>query len=584
MSRVIRRRGSADAGLLAGHCDPLLARIYAARGVAGAEQLDYALTRLLPPASMLGLDRAARRLAQALSDAESILVIGDYDADGATSTALALLALRAMGCANVDFLVPNRFEFGYGLSPEIVAVAAAAKPGLIVTVDNGIASVAGVEEATRHGIEVLITDHHLPGEELPRACAIVNPNQRGCAFPSKYLAGVGVVFYLMGALRAVLREQGWFLRQGIAEPRIAEFLDLVALGTVADVVPLDANNRILVQQGLQRIRAGRCRPGIRALLEVAGRQSERVVSADLGFAVGPRINAAGRLDDMAFGIRCLLENDPGRARLMAAELDSFNRTRRDIESGMQQEALRLIDAAALSADSLPWGLCLYRDDWHQGVVGLVASRIKERTNRPVIAFAPGGDGELKGSARSIRGLHLRDAIADIAAARPGLVDRFGGHAMAAGLSLRAANFEEFAREFDALVRKRLSAQDLASVLESDGELDASAFSLQTAERLRDAGPWGQHFPEPLFDGVFWLRDSRIVGERHLRMDLEPCSAPGTRLEAIAFNVDLLRRPQPDGAPLRVAYRLDVNEYRGVRRLQLLVEEFQPHGGEVGEVA
>jgi single-stranded-DNA-specific exonuclease len=354
---------------------------------------------------------------------------------------------------------------------------------------------------------------------------------------------------------------------------------------VADVVPLDANNRILVQQGLQRIRAGRCRPGIRALLEIAGRQAERAVSADLGFAVGPRINAAGRLDDMAFGIRCLLEDDLAQARLMAAELDNFNRERRAIESGMQQEALRLVDTATLAVDSLPWGLCLYRDDWHQGVVGLVASRIKERTNRPVIAFAPGADGELKGSARSIKGLHLRDAIADIAAARPGLIERFGGHAMAAGLTLREANFDDFAREFDALVRQRLTAQDLASVLDSDGELDGPAFSLQTAERLRDAGPWGQHFPEPLFDGAFWLRGSRIVGERHLRMDLEPCSAPGMRLEAIAFNVDPVRRPQPGSNPLRVAYRLDVNEYRGVRRLQLLVEEFHAEdGAAAGEVA
>jgi single-stranded-DNA-specific exonuclease len=579
VSRAIRRRPSrAGAGLGTG-VSPLLARVYAARGIVDPGELDQRLDRLLPPTGMLGLGAAAQRLAAAMERGERILVIGDYDADGATSSALALLALRAMGCADADFLVPNRFEHGYGLGPEIVAVAARSAPRLIVTVDNGIASHAGVAAARAHGIDVIVTDHHLPGDTLPDACVIVNPNQPGCAFPSKHLAGVGVVFYLIGALRARLRDEGWFARRGLTEPNLGELLDLVALGTVADVVPLDANNRVLVRQGLQRIRAGRGRPGVRALLELAGRDPARAVASDLGFAVGPRINAAGRLDDIGLGIRCLLESDPLRAREMAAQLDVLNRERRDIENGMQQDALRLIGCQAIAEDALPWGPCLYHPDWHQGVVGLVASRIKERHHRPVIAFAPGAPGELKGSARSIRGFHIRDAIAAVAAASPGLVQRFGGHAMAAGLTLRAADFETFASAFDAEVRQRLEAADLDSVVESDGELEPGEFSLAQAEELRDAGPWGQHFPEPLFDGSFLLRSQRLVGGRHLRLVVAPLAAPGIALDAIAFNVDATRWPDPRVERLRLAYRLDVNEFRGVRSLQLLVEELQPAGGE-----
>ncbi len=573
MSRAIRRRTArADAAFPPG-ISPLLARLYAARGVADARELEQGLAQLLPP-TLLGLDAAAARLAGALARDERILIVGDYDADGATSTALGLLALRAMGCTRADFLVPNRFEHGYGLGPEIVAVAAQSRPDLIITVDNGIASHAGVAAAAAHGIEVLVTDHHLAGETLPAACAIVNPNQPGCAFASKSLAGVGVVFYLMGALRARLRENGWFAARGLAEPNLGELLDLVALGTVADLVALDANNRILVRQGLQRIRAGRGRPGVRALLELAGRSPARAVSADLGFAVGPRINAAGRLDDIGLGIRCLLEEDAARAREMAAELDAWNRERREIEGGMQQEALRLMAQGAIAEDALPWGPCLYHPDWHQGVVGLVASRIKEKHHRPVIAFAPGGAGELKGSARSIRGFHIRDAIAAVAAAAPGLVERFGGHAMAAGLTLAADRFEEFARAFDAEVRRHLDAGDLESVLDSDGELAAAEFSLAQAEELREAGPWGQHFPEPLFDGEFWLRSQRLLGGKHLKLVVSPLAAPGLELDAIAFNVDAARWPDPRVARARIAYRLDVNEYRGNRNVQLLVEELQ----------
>ena len=573
MRRAIRRRSArADAASAPG-ISPLLARLYAARGVADASDLEQGLAQLLPPV-LLGLEQAATRLADALARDERILIVGDYDADGATSTALGLLALRAMGCTSADFLVPNRFEHGYGLGPEIVAVAAALHPRLIITVDNGIASHAGVAAAAAHGIDVLVTDHHLPGETLPAACAIVNPSQPGCAFPSKSLAGVGVVFYLMGALRARLRASGWFAARGLAEPNLGELLDLVALGTVADVVALDANNRILVRQGLQRIRAGRGRPGVRALLELAGRNPARVVSADLGFAVGPRINAAGRLDDIGLGIRCLLEEDPARAREMAAELDAWNRERRDIEGGMQQEALRLMEQGAIAEDALPWGPCLYHPDWHQGVVGLVASRIKEKHHRPVIAFAPGGAGELKGSARSIRGFHIRDAIAAVAAAAPGLVERFGGHAMAAGLTLAAERFEEFARAFDAEVRRHLEASDLESVLESDGELGAGEFSLAQAEELREAGPWGQHFPEPLFDGEFWLRSQRLLGGKHLKLVVSPVAAPTLELDAIAFNIDSAFWPDPRRERARLAYRLDVNEYRGNRSVQLLVEELQ----------
>jgi len=578
----LRAQGSVHPSLDA--LPTLLARVYAARGVRDAASVDYTLSRLLPPDAMLGLEGAADRLATAVENDESILVVGDYDADGATSTATMLLCLRVMGCARAEFLVPNRFEFGYGLSPGIVELAAARRPSLIVTVDNGISSVEGVEAAARHGVEVLITDHHLAGDRLPAATAIVNPNQPGCCFPSKHLSGVGVVFYLMSALRARLRERGWFVRRGLDEPGLAAFLDLVALGTVADLVPLDENNRILVEQGLRRIRAGRCRPGIRALLEIAGRRPERSVASDLGFAVAPRLNAAGRLDDMSLGIRCLLEDDMERARGFALRLDALNRERRDIEAEMQEEAARAAQQMLLADADMPWGICLYREDWHQGVVGLVASRLKERHHRPVVAFAPGAEGELKGSARSIPQFHLRDALVNIACRRPGLIERFGGHAMAAGLSLREESFAEFAREFDDEVRRSIGPADLEGVVESDGELVAPEFSLETAEALRMAGPWGQQFPEPTFDGDFFVRHQRVVGGRHLRLKVSPVASPDLMLAAIAFNVDAARWPDPTPSAVRLAYRLDVNEFRGERSVQLQVEHVEACGREPAEVA
>ncbi|MCG3171460.1 MAG: Single-stranded-DNA-specific exonuclease RecJ [Pseudomonadales bacterium] len=577
MRRAIRRR-TADAAI-AGIDDPLLARIYAARGVQDAADVDRGLGRLWPPDALPGVDAAARRLADALYAHERIVVVGDYDADGATSSALALRALRALGAADCDFLVPNRFEHGYGLSPELVEIAATLAPGLILTVDNGIAAHEGVAAAARLGIDVVVTDHHLPGDTLPAACAIVNPNLGGSTFPSRALAGVGVVFYLMGAVRAELRARGWFAQTGRAEPNLADFLDLVALGTVADVVALDGNNRALVHQGLLRIRAGRGCPGIRALIELAGRDPARAGSAELGFVAGPRINAAGRLDDIGLGIRCLLEDDHARARVMAAELDRLNRERREIEDGMQREALGLIAEVAADGQELPWGVCLHHDGWHQGVVGLVASRVRERTHRPVIAFAPGNPGELKGSGRSIPGLHIRDAIAAVATAAPQLVSRFGGHATAAGLTIGAAHFDAFAQAFDREVRRRLRVEDLEHVLESDGELDAHDFSLERAEQLRDAGPWGQHFPEPVFDGEFVIAAQRIVGGRHLKLRVAPCTDPARGVDAIAFNVDLARWPDPQARRVRLAYRLDVNVWRDTRSLQLVVEDLQPIGAQ-----
>lgn len=575
MRRSIRRRVvDAPVGVV-GISDPLLARIYAARGISDVTELDHRLSRLAAADTLPGIRAAVERLVRALANDERIVVIGDYDADGATSTVLALRALRAFGASDCSFLVPNRFEHGYGLSPELVAIAAERAPALILTVDNGTVAHQGVAEATRRGIEVIVTDHHLPAAELPAACAIVNPNLEGSSFPSRSLAGVGVVFYLMAALRTELRARDWFARRGIAEPRPADWLDLVALGTVADVVALDGNNRALVQQGLLRIRAGRCCAGIRALLELAGREPGSVGSAELGFVLGPRINAAGRLDDIALGVRCLLEDDPVRARAMALELDALNRDRRLIEEGMRQEALHMVDALLAQEGEVPWGMCLHDEDWHEGVIGLVAARIRERHHRPVIAFARGSTGELKGSARSIPGLHIRDAIAAVAAAAPQLVARFGGHAGAAGLTIAEQDFSTFARVFDAEVRRHLRPKDLEHVLETDGELAAGDFTLERAELLREAGPWGQHFPEPLFDGEFLLRAQRTVGERHLRLRVAPHNDSTRILEAIAFGA--LERQWPDPLPerLRLAYRLDVNEWQGLRTLQLVVEEIQP---------
>lgn len=549
-----------------GDLPPLLTRLYAARGVQSAAELDKGLARLLPFRQLKGIETAVELLVKALHERRRILFVGDFDADGATASTVGVLGLRLLGAAHVDYLVPNRFEYGYGLTPEIVAVALERRPELLVTVDNGISSLDGVAAARAAGLRVLVTDHHLPGRELPAADAIVNPNQPGCDFSSKAMAGVGVIFYVLLALRARLRELGWFAGPR-SEPNLAELLDLVALGSVADVVPLDANNRILVHQGLARIRAGRARPGLRALLEVAGRDYRRITSTDLGFILGPRLNAAGRLDDMSLGIECLLCEDEGLARDMAVQLDQLNQDRKAIEQGMQREALAQLKE--LPVEELPFGLCLFEPDWHQGVIGILASRLKERYHRPAIAFADAGDGLLKGSARSVPGFHIRDALDAVAARHPGLISKFGGHAMAAGLSLPEENFAAFAAAFDTEVRRQLCADDLTGRLLSDGQLGVEEFHLDLARALRQAGPWGQHFPEPLFHGMFQVVQQRLVGERHLKLVVRSeCGA--LQLDAIAFNIDREQWPNPTVRWVELAYRLDVNEYRGQESVQLVV--------------
>ncbi|WP_038910247.1 single-stranded-DNA-specific exonuclease RecJ [Dickeya dadantii] len=569
----LRRRPTAETEL-PDSLPALLRRLYAQRGVRQMQELERSLRGLLDYRLLGGITQAVEVLRQALADNRRIVIVGDFDADGATSTALTVLALRSMGGREVQYLVPNRFEDGYGLSPEVVAQAAAKGAELIVTVDNGISSHAGVDDAHRRGIAVVVTDHHLPGETLPAAEAMINPNLSDCTFPSKALAGVGVAFYLMMALRANLRECGWFVERGLAEPNLAELLDLVALGTVADVVPLDANNRILISQGLSRIRAGKCRPGIRALLEVSNRDAVQLVASDLGFALGPRLNAAGRLDDMSVGVELLLCNDIVQARMLASDLDALNQSRREIEAGMQVEALHLCEQLERSRDTLPLGLAMYHPEWHQGVVGILASRIKERFHRPVIAFAPAGDGILKGSGRSIAGLHLRDALERLDTCHPGLMLKFGGHAMAAGLSLVEDRFDEFRQRFADLVGEWLDASQLEGVVWSDGELAIPELTLGTAEMLREAGPWGQAFPEPTFDGRFRLLQQRLVGERHLKVMVEPLGG-GPLLDGIAFNVDTLLWPDSSVREVELAYKLDVNEFRGKRSVQLLIEHLWP---------
>ena len=579
----------------------VLQRVYAGRGITSAPELELGLDRLPAPDSLAGVDRAVDLLCQALAEQWSVLIVGDYDVDGATSTTLMILALRAMGYSRVDFLVPNRFEYGYGLTPEIVALAQQHSPDLIITVDNGISSIDGVAAAQDAGIRVLVTDHHLPGSELPKADAIVNPNQAGCQFPSKQLAGVGVAFYVLSALRARLREEGWFSGPNAhgVEPNMATWLDLVALGTVADVVGLDELNRILVHQGLQRIRAGRTRPGILALLDIANRDRSRIVASDLGFALGPRLNAAGRLDDMSLGIQCLLEDDPFEARALAVQLDEINRDRRVIEADMQRAALGQLAALDLDAEHAPKGLCLFDPGWHQGVVGLLASRVKDRLHRPVIAFACADnhtintdrageleDPDLKGSGRSIPGLHIRDALDAVATRNPGLITRFGGHAAAAGLSLPSANLEAFAKAFDEVVSELLSPQDLNRQIATDGVLSADELSFDIAQALRAGGPWGQHFPEPCFYGEFSVMQWRVVGEKHLKLSLAPLNDPDCLVDAIAFNTinteladtegkieNNVVRIDLDAFPdqLAVVYRLDVNHYRGRDSLQLMIE-------------
>jgi single-stranded-DNA-specific exonuclease len=576
MQKIIRRRSLAQLTPFAQAVHPLLQRIYSARGIQHERELQYQLAHLLKP-NFKGLQEAVSLLADAVVAQAKIIIVGDFDADGATSSALGVLALRAMGLASVDFLVPNRFEYGYGLTPEIVAVAAAQHPDLIITVDNGISSIEGVAAARELGIAVIVTDHHLPGSELPDADAIVNPNQPGCEFPSKSLAGVGVIFYVMNALRAELRQMGWFAESGITEPNMASFLDLVALGTVADVVPLDHNNRILVAQGLQRIRAGGARPGIKALLDVAGKQSHKIIASDFGFALGPRLNAAGRLDDMSLGIQCLMCDSESLAREMAMQMDELNRDRKAIETGMQQEAMiTLQKVLAVDENSLPWGVCLFDETWHQGVIGILASRIKDRYHRPTIVFADAGitengDAQIKGSARSISGFHIRDALDAIATRYPHLLQKFGGHAMAAGMSLTRKNFIPFATAFDEEVRRQLTDEDLSAFVMSDGELQSQDFNLLFAQQLRESGPWGQHFPEPVFDGEFYLIQQKLLADKHLKMTLSFDVKGQQLIDAIAFNIDPKIWPNTQAKKLKLAYKLDVNEYRGNKTVQLLVD-------------
>ena len=576
--RKILRREAHTNCVLPADMPAILRRVYANRNISKADELDYAVQGLLPFNLMKGIEAAASIVADAVIAQQRLLVVGDYDADGATSTALVLRALRGFGALHTDYLVPNRFEFGYGLTPGIVDVAATRKPELIITVDNGISSIDGVNTAHAHAIRVVITDHHLAGRELPAADAIVNPNQPGCEFPEKSIAGVGVAFYLMLATRARLRELGWFAAQGRAELNMASLLDLVALGTVADVVPLEKNNRLMVQLGLQRIRQRQCGVGIQALMQAAAKDITQCVSADFGFFVAPRLNAAGRLDDMSAGIECLLADDMQLAQQLAEQLHALNHERRQIESGMLEDAMTHLDTLVNNIDetALPLGLCLYDASWHQGVVGLLASRIKERFHRPVIAFADAntntGDEhnhELKGSARSIPGLHIRDVLDSVATRHPGLIQKFGGHAMAAGLSLDKTHYADFKAAFETEVAQQLDADALENIIHSDGAIDNSEMSLQTAATLRMAGPWGQQFPEPVFDDVFEIVSWRIVGDKHLKMQLRQQDTAQT-LDAIAFNHTDADLP-PGCEQIRAAYRLDVNEYRGIRKLQLIVE-------------
>ncbi|MFO1407211.1 MAG: single-stranded-DNA-specific exonuclease RecJ [Steroidobacteraceae bacterium] len=575
MSRRILRRAADTTALPASarKLHPAVQRVYAARGLASDDELDLGLDRLLPVGSLGGVDAAAELLIDCFRRGQRVLVVGDFDADGATSSALMVRQLRRLGYADPGYLVPDRFRYGYGLTPGIVEVAAAMKPDLLVTVDNGISSLEGVDAARRAGLRVLVTDHHLPGADLPRADVIVNPNAPGETFASKALAGVGVAFYVMAALTRRMRDFG--LVPAAAEVNPADLLDLVALGTVADVVPLDRNNRVLVSQGLRRIRAGRCVAGLRALLELAGRPLAAIVAQDLGFQVGPRLNAAGRLEDMSLGIECLLTASPTEARELAARLGQLNADRRELEARMQQEALVQVDAMVASLEgAMPAGLTLHDPGWHQGVIGLVAARVRERVHRPVVAFAPGDPGWVKGSARSVPGVHVRDVLDAVATRNPGLLDRFGGHAMAAGMTLREDRLPAFGQAFAEEVGRCIDPDLLTGDLHTDGPLLAGEFDAATAIALREAGPWGAGFPEPTFDGRFGVVGTRIVGERHLKLRLRAGS--GEIVDAIAFrHLEEARPAITPGGDVEVVYRPDLDTWGGAHRMQLVTEWLRP---------
>lgn len=572
MKKIIQQR-PADENLLtcSEEIPSLLKRIYQSRGVVSEKELERSLKHLLPANDLLDIDRATELITNAIVDDQRILIVADFDCDGASSCAVGVRGLKLLGAKSVDYLVPNRFEYGYGLTPEIVEVAATYQPDLLITVDNGIASIDGVARARDLNIQVVVTDHHLQGEHLPDAHAIVNPNRHGDNFASKNLAGVGVIFYVLLACRARMRAHGLFSKLDIPEPNLAVLLDLVALGTIADLVPLDANNRILVEQGLRRIRAGQGCSGINALLSISGRQANRIVASDMGFAVGPRLNAAGRLEDMSVGIECLLTDSDQHAMQLAQQLDDLNQERKSIESGMRERAFAALDELTLQDDSadLPIAYCLYDEAWHQGVIGILASRIKEHFNRPTIIFARGDGQEIKGSARSIPGVHIRDVLDAVATRHPGLILKFGGHAMAAGLTLELDRLDDFREAFTREVSHWINEMDLMGCIPTDGELQDEDITLEIAELLRNAGPWGQGFPEPVFEGEFRVVQQRIVGERHLKMILQPRQS-AKKIDAIAFNAIEQHCPVEEQI-IRAAYKLDVNEYRGNRSVQMLVD-------------
>ena len=571
--KILRRPGPSNQPDWGQNLPPLLRRLYAARGVTSNEQLSYTLKHLASPMELRGISRAVELLAEAITEKQSVMILGDFDADGATSSAVAMLGLGMMGLERVDFRVPSRFADGYGLTPGIIdrLREEGSLPDLLITVDNGIAAVDGVRAAKELGITVVVTDHHLAGETLPDADAIVNPNQPDCPFQSKHAAGVGVMFYVLTALRKHLRENG---QLPDPQPNLGNLLDLVALGTVADVVPLDHNNRIFVEQGLRRIRQGEARPGILALLEVAGRDHREISSTDLGFVVGPRLNAAGRLDDMSVGIACLLADNRDEALRLARELDTFNRERRTIEKDMKAQAQDLLASMSLDLEGLPWGLALFDTDWHQGVIGILAARIREQTHRPTIAFAPDDNGvDIKGSARSIPGLHIRDVLAVVDTRHPGMMKKYGGHAMAAGMTLLRDDLDAFSQAFDTAVRDTLRAEDLDAAITTDGPLNSDELHLETAALLKRAGPWGQHFPEPLFDGNFRVVSQRIVGENHLKLVLQP-EEGGEIIDGIAFNTGP-EVPDYTRTGARVVYKPDANTFRGRTNLQLLIDYLEP---------
>ena len=571
--KILRRPGPSNQPDWGQNLPPLLRRLYAARGVTSNEQLSYTLKHLASPMELRGISRAVELLAEAITEKQSVMILGDFDADGATSSAVAMLGLGMMGLERVDFRVPSRFADGYGLTPGIIdrLREEGSLPDLLITVDNGIAAVDGVRAAKELGITVVVTDHHLAGETLPDADAIVNPNQPDCPFQSKHAAGVGVMFYVLTALRKHLRENG---QLPDPQPNLGNLLDLVALGTVADVVPLDHNNRIFVEQGLRRIRQGEARPGILALLEVAGRDHREISSTDLGFVVGPRLNAAGRLDDMSVGIACLLADNRDEALRLARELDTFNRERRTIEKDMKAQAQDLLASMSLDLEGLPWGLALFDTDWHQGVIGILAARIREQTHRPTIAFAPDDNGvDIKGSARSIPGLQIRDVLAVVDTRHPGMMKKYGGHAMAAGITLLRDDLDAFSQAFDTAVRDTLRAEDLDAAITTDGPLNSDELHLETAALLKRAGPWGQHFPEPLFDGNFRVVSQRIVGENHLKLVLQPEDG-GDIIDGIAFNTGP-EVPDYTRTGARVVYKPDANTFRGRTNLQLLIDYLEP---------